>query len=72
MKRDTKSAGKECDIKCCVCKKRTAIRVNFPTTFHPTRQPFLIFLVQDFRYSLWLAYVTPSHFNSVVYFTTGP
>jgi hypothetical protein len=62
MKHDTKSVKKGCDIKCGVCKKHTAIRVNFPMTFQPTRQPFLIFLVQFLRYSLWLAYVTLSRF----------
>ena len=62
MKHDTKSVKKECDIKCGVYKIHTAICVNFPMTFQPTRQPFLIFLVQDLRYSLWLGYVTLSRF----------
>jgi len=62
MKHTTKSVEKGCDIKCCAGKKHTARRVNFPLTFQPTRQPFLIFFVQDLRYSLWLGYVTLSRF----------
>ena len=62
MKNYTKSVEKVCDIKCRVCKKHTTISVKFPTTFQPTRQPFLIFLVQDSRYSLWLGYVMLSRF----------
>jgi len=62
MKRATKSVEKGCDINCCVGKRHTALHVNFPLTFQPTRQPFLIFLVQDLRYLLWLGNVTLSRF----------